>query len=134
MVSAKMLINLTDVICAKETQQGAGRLLNSLLETCVDRLHTMTVTLEEQFARLDKVKNGEQDNVDSAFIENAKPVGGAAYAAERPENLQGQSGAHDPALHPHLTSPFRVPKSISHTPTWISLYSTWVEKMRRPCT
>jgi transformation/transcription domain-associated protein len=108
-----MLINLTDVIVAKDTQQGASRLLTSLLETCVDRLHTMTVVHEEQVARLDKARRGEVDIVDVAFIENAKPVGGAVYAAEKPEFV-GQCLANVLALCPHIY-PQRIETYIAHS-------------------
>jgi hypothetical protein len=131
MISAKMLINLTDVIVAKDTQQGASRLLTSLLETCVDRLHTMTVVHEEQVTRLDRVKKGEVDIVDIAFIENAKPVGSATYAAEKPEFV-GQCLACGIALCAYNST--RESKSISHIPTWISNYSCRAEKMRCACT
>jgi transformation/transcription domain-associated protein len=88
MVFAKMMANLVDVVVAKDTQQGSARILSAMLETCVDKVHVMTVVQDELTARAAKIKKGEQDVVDIVFIEKARPVAGAIYAVEKPE-IQG---------------------------------------------
>ena len=83
---AKTIFNLIEQIVNKDTQQNAGRILSAILETCVDKLDSMTAVQEE----LERIKKGENGTVDIAFIERARPVAGAVYAVEKPEEaVQG---------------------------------------------
>jgi transformation/transcription domain-associated protein len=84
---AKMMFNLIEIIANKDTPQNAGRLLGAILETCVDKLDAMTAVQEE----LERMKKGENDKVDISLIERARPVAGAVYAVEKPEEaVHGQ--------------------------------------------
>jgi transformation/transcription domain-associated protein len=85
----KVMFILIEVIVAKESSQNAARILNTMLETCVDKVETMVLVQDEIAARLERTKKGgaTAKTVDASFIETAKPVGAAAYAVERPEDF-----------------------------------------------
>lgn len=88
---AKMMFNLIEVIATKDTHANAARILGAMLETCVDKLDAMTAVQDE----LEKIKKGDADKVDIAFIEKARPVAGAVYAVEKPEEaIHGQFCTH----------------------------------------
>jgi transformation/transcription domain-associated protein len=78
------MFNLTDPILKKETAQGAARILGAMFETGMDAL---TVVQEEIAASLESINNGVKDTVDAAFIEKARPVGGAINAIEKPDEV-----------------------------------------------
>jgi transformation/transcription domain-associated protein len=84
---AKMMFNLIEVVVAKDTQQGAARVLGAMLETCVDKLDAMTVVQEELEARMESMKKGENNEIDIGFIEKARPVASAVYAVDKPEDV-----------------------------------------------
>lgn len=81
MIFAKMMFTLIEVIVTKDTHQNAARILSNMLDTCVDKLESLTAVQEE----LEKIKAGSPDQIDIAFIEKARPVAGAVYATEKPE-------------------------------------------------
>lgn len=82
-----MMFNLIDTITTKDTPSNAARILGAMVETCVDKLDAMTAVQDE----LERIKKGENDKIDIAFIERARPVAGAAYAVEKPEEaIHGQ--------------------------------------------
>jgi len=81
------MFNLIDPILKKETAQGAARILGAMFETGMDRLDALTVVQEEIAASLESINNGVKDTVDAAFIEKARPVGGAIYAIEKPDEV-----------------------------------------------
>lgn len=78
---AKMMFTLIEVIVTKDTHQNAARILSNMLDTSVDKLESLTAVQEE----LEKIKAGPPDQIDIAFIEKARPVAGAVYAIEKPE-------------------------------------------------
>jgi len=84
---AKMMFNLIEVVIAKDTAPGAARVLGAMLETCVNKLEAMTIVQEELLGRIESIKKGEQDQVNLAFIEKARPVACAIYAIEKPEDV-----------------------------------------------
>lgn len=83
-----MMFGLTDVILAKESPQGAARLLGAMFETCLERLEGLCIVYEEVTTSLErsKQKAGEVF-IDTAFIEKVRPIGGATYAVEKPEDV-----------------------------------------------
>ncbi|EGO01921.1 hypothetical protein SERLA73DRAFT_166433 [Serpula lacrymans var. lacrymans S7.3] len=83
---AKMMFNLIDVITAKDTKQGSARVLGAMFETCVDKVDSMTSVLDELFERVEKAKNGDSDSIDFSLVQKARPVAGAVYATEKPED------------------------------------------------
>ena len=84
---AKTMFGLIEIIVNKDTQQNAGRILGAILETCADKLDAMTMVQDE----LERIKKGESGKVDIAFIEKSRPVAGAIYAIEKPEEaVHGQ--------------------------------------------
>ena len=85
---AKVLFGLTDTIVAKDSSQGAGKLLRSMFETCLERLEGLCAIQTEVNAALEKSRAGTEDtSVDGFFIEKSRPVGGALYALEKPEEV-----------------------------------------------
>lgn len=78
---AKTMFNLVDPVVNVDTPQNAGRLLGALLETTADRLGAMTAVQDE----LERIKNRGNGKVDIAYIERSRPVAGAVYAVEKPE-------------------------------------------------
>jgi transformation/transcription domain-associated protein len=82
-----MMFNLIEVIVTKDTPQGTTRVLGTMFETCVDKLEAMTTMQEELATVMEKTKAGEKDLIDVGFIEKARPVAGAVYAIEKPEDV-----------------------------------------------
>ena len=85
---AKMMFGLTDAIVAKETSQGATRLLEALFETCLEKLESLCVVHLEVRAAMDRNKDAPEDaGPDITLIEKARPMGAAVYAIEKPEEV-----------------------------------------------
>lgn len=81
------MFNHIDTITTKDTPSNAARVLGAMLETCVDKLEAMTAVQDE----LEKIKKGESDKIEISLIERARPVAGAVYAIETPEEaIRGQ--------------------------------------------
>ncbi|KAJ7507855.1 hypothetical protein B0H11DRAFT_2271401 [Mycena galericulata] len=84
---AKIMISLVDTISTKE-KVPATKILVYILDTCLDRLDALNVVLEEAYASLERAKSNKKDELfDAAFIEKARPLGGAAYMLEKPEDV-----------------------------------------------
>jgi transformation/transcription domain-associated protein len=87
-MSAKMMFGLTEPILLKESKQGAARLLGAMFETCLERLEALALVHDEVAGSLARIKEGSTVVVlDAAIIEKARPVGGAIYATEKPEEV-----------------------------------------------
>lgn len=85
-----MMFGLADAILAKETPQGAARLLEAMFETCLEKLEGLCVVHAEVSAIAERSKQKETDGElppDAAFIEKARPVGGAVNLTEKPEDI-----------------------------------------------
>jgi transformation/transcription domain-associated protein len=87
-VFAKMMFGLTDVIVAKETSQGAAKLLEALFETCIEKLESLCVVYNDLRGEhtKEKVELGDSGS-DALLIEKARPACAAVYASERPEEV-----------------------------------------------
>ncbi|KAF8655244.1 hypothetical protein AX16_003148 [Volvariella volvacea WC 439] len=83
---AKMMLGLTDAILTKETPQGAARLLQVMFETCLERLETLCVVQDEVLASAERLKAGGTP-LDTSFIEKARPVAGATFALDKPDDV-----------------------------------------------
>lgn len=84
---AKIIISLIDTIVSKD-KAPATKILLYILDTCLDRLDALNVMLEEAYAALERAKNNKKnESYDAAFIEKARPLGGAAYMLEEPEDV-----------------------------------------------
>lgn len=120
------MFNLIDTITTKDTPPNAAGILGAMLETCVDKLEAITAVQDE----LERIKKGETNKIDIAFIERARPVAGAVYAVEKPdEAIHGQLfiflGLH------LLRFPYhRVSASISHTSSRLSSLFDSAQEMR----
>ncbi|KAF9485316.1 hypothetical protein BDN70DRAFT_848082 [Pholiota conissans] len=90
---AKMMFGLADVILAKETAQGAARLLETLFETCLERLEGLCVVYSEVAPALERNKQKfpsvTMTNIllEATLLEKARPVGAAVYLIEKPEEV-----------------------------------------------
>jgi len=84
---AKMMFGLTDAILAKETPQGASKLLTNMFESCLGRLEGLAIVQEEVSSLLDRQKSDTVVTTDIFLIEKSRPVGGASYAVEKPEDV-----------------------------------------------
>lgn len=87
-MSAKMLFGLTEAIVAKGDEKEAARLVSSMFETCLERLEALALIHDEVAASVAQLKdNSEAVIIDCAFVEKSRPVGGAIYAMEKPEEF-----------------------------------------------
>lgn len=89
---AKMMFGLTDAILAKETSQGAARLIETMFETCLEKLEGLCIVYSEASVTLERSKSVGTlgATADAGFIEKARPIGGAVSLTEKPEDvLQG---------------------------------------------
>ena len=87
---AKMMFGLADAILAKETPQGAAQLLEAMFETCLEKLEGLCVVYAEVGVVAERNKRKEtapELPMDAAFIEKARPVGGAVNLTEKPEEI-----------------------------------------------
>ena len=88
---AKMIFGLADVVVNKDTPQGTAQLLNVIFRTCLERLEALSTVQDEIMASLECQKNDESVT-GILLIEKARPVGGAVFATEKPEDvLHGKS-------------------------------------------
>lgn len=81
-----MMFGLTDAILAKETSQGAAKLLMIMFESCLERLEALATVQEQVSTLLERPKNEVTSDPDIFQIEKARPVGGATYAVDKPED------------------------------------------------
>lgn len=93
---AKVLFGLTETIIAKDPSLEAAKLLRNMFETSLERLEGLCAIQVEVMAALEKARNPEPAApesseegpvIDSFFIERSRPVGGASYALEKPEEI-----------------------------------------------
>lgn len=80
------MFGLTDAILAKETPQGAAKLLTIMFESCLERLEGLAIVHEEVSGLLERQKSDMTSGPDIFLIEKARPVGGATYAIDKPED------------------------------------------------
>jgi transformation/transcription domain-associated protein len=83
-----MMFGLLEPITAKETSAEIERLLGIMLESCLERLEALALMYEGVSANIAQSKdNNASTTVGPALIEKARPVGGAFYAIEKPEEV-----------------------------------------------
>lgn len=126
---SKMMFGLIENITTKDTAQGAARVLTAMFETCVDKVEAMTLVLDNALERLEKAKNGEEEGVDFLLIEKTRPVAGAAYATEKPEEV-----IHGKKIFVVHELPFdafghRMSLSLPNPPSWVPCLPRGIEKM-----
>lgn len=125
---AKVLIGLSDAIVNKETPQNAAFLITLTFNTCLDRLDALTVIHEEIAAAAERTKNGETSILNDAYIEKARPVGGAVYALEKAEEIM--MGMFEcSSCRATLIVHFRIPSSVSHIVARLSSMPRDVKKV-----
>ncbi|KAF5369949.1 hypothetical protein D9758_001009 [Tetrapyrgos nigripes] len=90
---AKMMINMADAIVTKEKSQAAAKLLSLMFETLLNRLGALAAIHEQIVVAMERSdgKDTVQPVIDAALIEKARPVGGAVYALEKPEEIMMES-------------------------------------------
>nr|GAT59465.1 predicted protein [Mycena chlorophos] len=83
----KILGTLVDVILLQE-KGPAAKLLVYMLDSLLDRLEALPLVLEDVYAMVERVKNNQRDEIyDAGYIERSRPLGGAAYFSEKPEEV-----------------------------------------------
>ena len=83
-----MMFGLLEPIAAKEDPAGIERLLRIMLESCLERLEALALMYEGVSANLTQPKDDDTSTASGlALIEKARPVGGAFYAIEKPEEV-----------------------------------------------
>ncbi|KAG5637374.1 hypothetical protein H0H81_004799 [Sphagnurus paluster] len=91
-MSAKMMLGLTEPILARESPKEAARLIGSMFETCLERMETLALIHDEVIASVTQSKEDREAVVlDAALIERSRPVGGAVYSLEKPEDFINES-------------------------------------------
>src|SRR5437588_318020 len=106
-----MMFGLIENITTKDTPQGASRVLTAMFETCVDKVEAMTLVLDNALERIERAKNGEGQGVDFLLIEKTRPVAGAAYATEKPEEVIHGKNTFDVHELPLDAVRYRMPLS-----------------------
>jgi transformation/transcription domain-associated protein len=86
---AKMMINMADAIVTKEKSQAAAKLLSLMFETLLNRLDALAAIHEQIVVAMERSDGKDKDEpvIDATLIEKARPVGGAVYALEKPEEI-----------------------------------------------
>ena len=86
-LATKITFQMIEAIIGKFTQAEAGRLICTIMESFVDKLESMVAILTEVvvLARTPDIKDREFNSF--IMIEKARPVEGATYAVEKPEEL-----------------------------------------------
>lgn len=123
------MFGLIENITTKDTAQGAARVLTAMFETCVDKVEAMTLVLDNALERLEKAKNGEEEGVDFLLIEKTRPVAGAAYATEKPEEVIHGEKTFDVRELPFDTLGYRMSVSLPNPPPWVPCLPRGIEKM-----
>jgi len=129
MLFSKMMFGLIENITTKDTPQGAARVLTAMFETCVDKVEAMTLVLDNALERIERAKNSEGQSVDFLLIEKARPVAGAAYATEKPEEVIHGKDASDVHELSFDTVDYRMPLSLQDSPSWFPSLPRRVEEM-----
>ncbi|THV08510.1 hypothetical protein K435DRAFT_832965 [Dendrothele bispora CBS 962.96] len=91
---AKMMIGMADAILTKDKSPAAAKLLSLMFETCLNRLDALAAIHEQVLVAMERNGDGTDTNepvIDATLIEKARPVGGAVYALEKPEEIMMES-------------------------------------------
>lgn len=84
---AKMLFTLLEPAIALDVPQ----VVTAILEASVERLESAAAIQQEVINRAEAAKNGEQESDTISFIEKARPVQGATYAIDKPDDILNES-------------------------------------------
>ncbi|KAJ7068316.1 hypothetical protein C8F01DRAFT_1364679 [Mycena amicta] len=83
----KILLSLVDVIVLQE-KGAATKILVYVLDAFLDRLEALHVVLDDVHVAVERVKNNQKEELyDAGYIERSRPLGGAAYLTEKPEEV-----------------------------------------------
>ncbi|CAK5275625.1 unnamed protein product [Mycena citricolor] len=84
----KIIISLVDTIVTKDKGPALKTLL-FIVDTCLDRLESLNIALEDLYSAAERAKAGKKDDVvhDAAFIEKVRPLGGSSFLLEKPEEV-----------------------------------------------
>lgn len=120
---AKMMFGLADVIVAKETSQGAARLLETMFETCLEKLEGLCVVQADVSAILERNKQKDfpvHQDPDATAIEKARPIGGAVNYIEKPEDiLVGKFILYIACKSVSYDSNSRIPDGFQDITSWV---------------
>ncbi|KAI3612149.1 histone acetylase complex subunit [Moniliophthora roreri] len=88
---AKILFGTPDTIVVKESSENAARLLEVIVDSCLDRLDALIFVHDELLASTERRKDREASVQDVVSIEQARPIGGASFAVEKTEEVIAES-------------------------------------------
>ncbi|KAF7789373.1 hypothetical protein EIP86_000317 [Pleurotus ostreatoroseus] len=87
-LASKITFQMIDSIINKFSQQDASRLIRGVLDSFIDKLESMVLVLSEVIGKYSKTPKPEATDFDDfVLVEKARPMAGATYAVERPEEL-----------------------------------------------
>ncbi|KAK7060621.1 transcription-associated protein 1 [Paramarasmius palmivorus] len=89
-LASKILFGTPDTAVTKESPENAARLLEVILDSCLNRLDALVYTYDELMASAERRKE-ETAVQDAVSIEQARPVGGAFFAIEKSEEVLAES-------------------------------------------
>jgi transformation/transcription domain-associated protein len=121
---AKLLMNLVECVLQKDTPEGAAKVLQGLLVSCIDKLGALNAMQKDLTASAERLRAGGQEKSDIILIEKSKPTSSAAYVNELPEDvIRGAS-----LLFPYrrglyqyfFVSHARFEILVSNAATWVS--------------
>ena len=84
-LASKITFQMIDSIINKFSQQDASRLIRGVLDSFIDKLESMVLVLSEVIGKYSKTPKPEATDFDDFVL--ARPMAGATYAVERPEEL-----------------------------------------------
>ncbi|KAF7301711.1 hypothetical protein MIND_00736700 [Mycena indigotica] len=83
----RILISLVDVLVTQD-RVPATKILLYLLDAFLDRLEALQVVLDDTYRALERAKNNQTEEIyDATYVEKSRPLGGAAYLTEKPEEV-----------------------------------------------
>lgn len=125
------MFSLIESEVAKDSHQNAARILNTLLEACVDKVDSLVSVQVERLNKIAKEKETENDFTDFSVIEKSRSLLGPCYATERVEDCMG--GKYTQRDHGViLMIVYRLSQPASHSVACFSRPCLRIEKVRCP--
>lgn len=108
-LASKITFQMIDAIITKFEQPDASRLIRSVLDSFIDKLESMVIVLTEVIGKYGKIPDpASTDFSDFVLIEKARPMAGATYAVERPDELVIGEYYHSYSVNINIYPTYRV--------------------------
>ena len=86
-LATKITFQIIEVIIAKFTSSDAAKLIMTIMDSFIDKLESLVIVLTEVMGKYGRIQTEDTAFAEFALIEKARPVAGATYAVEKPEEL-----------------------------------------------